>query len=115
MVSCRYCGEELSEDANFCLKCGKRTLMGEEEGIAVPGDALTKVGQDVDEALQVAAKAISEAFTIAADSLREAFDGVKEGFESSRKRRPDTVFCSKCGQENPIDAKFCRNCGNSLE
>jgi len=114
MVSCRYCGEELSEDANFCLKCGRRTLRGEEEGVTVPGDVLTRVGQDVDEALQVAAKAVSEAFTIAADSLREAFEGVKEGFESSRKRRPDTVFCSECGQENPVDAKFCRNCGNSL-
>ena len=25
------------------------------------------------------------------------------------------MFCSKCGEENPDGAKFCRNCGTELK
>ena len=28
--------------------------------------------------------------------------------------RPNTVYCSKCGQANLVDAKFCHRCGSSM-
>ena len=25
------------------------------------------------------------------------------------------VYCSKCGEKNPNDARYCKNCGNSIK
>src|SRR3954453_19970100 len=30
------------------------------------------------------------------------------------RRRTSLVFCTRCGQQNPPDARFCARCGNEL-
>jgi predicted amidophosphoribosyltransferase len=119
MVNCRYCDEEISNDAFFCPKCGMRTKKGETDKVPIPGDSLTKLRQDLDEALIVASDALSEAFTIAADSIREAFKGVSEGIESKGALKKESsgkkVYCPHCGKENPKDAKYCKNCGKNIK
>jgi rRNA maturation endonuclease Nob1 len=119
MVKCRYCDEEISDDAFFCPKCGMRTKEGEKDNIPIPGDSLKKLRQDLDEPLIVASDALSEAFTIASDSIREAFKGVNKGIESKGEFRKEssskTIYCQHCGKENPRDAKYCKNCGKNLK
>jgi predicted amidophosphoribosyltransferase len=107
LVYCSRCGEELSEDAFFCSKCGDRTKKGEKEGIHIHvsdelKDGLTKAGKEIENALSLAAREIEEAFRTAVESIRES-------------RKKEMLKCPNCGEDNPKNASFCHNCGNKLD
>jgi rRNA maturation endonuclease Nob1 len=117
MVNCRGCGKELAEDANFCPSCGLRTVMGEETGVKTPRDR-PKWEEDVEDALQTAAKTMEEALRVALESLREVADQVGVEFEKVRERhipkKLDPVFCPSCGAKNPGDSLYCTSCGKQI-
>ena len=91
---CSKCGENVPENANFCLKCGIRTSKGVESGVPVPWSW----EQEIEKTLSTAGKEIEKAFITAKESIRKTI-----------KREPNT--CSNCGEKNLYDAKFCNKCG----
>lgn len=105
MVFCTNCGEELPENAYFCIKCGVRTKRGKEENVRLPRedwrDAFAQVGKELD-----------EAFTTAAKEIEKAFQTAREEFRKATSR--ETVVCKHCGEKNSADARFCTGCGKEL-
>ena len=98
MLFCTKCGEELPEDAFFCLKCGVRTSKGIEAGVPRPWNW----EQEVEKALTTVHK-----------EMQKAFETVKENIQKSTKRKP--VICSHCGEENLWGAMFCYKCGVEIK
>ena len=106
MVFCSKCGEKLSDDANFCIKCGIRTMHGAKANVPFPAeewrDALVKVGQEIE-----------GAFSTAAQEVQKAFKTVKENMtESSGKK---SVVCKSCGQKTATENTYCTKCGRKLQ
>ena len=103
---CSKCGEELTENALFCPKCGVRTSKGVEEGISTPRDelreGLSNIGQEIEKAFSIAAREIDESFKTARESIHKS---------TQRKTR----VCPHCGDKNPEYATFCYHCGERLD
>lgn len=97
LVFCTHCGEELPENAYFCLKCGFRTGKGEEAGVPYP----VSWEKEVEKALSTATK-----------ELEKAFETVKASVQKSVKREP--IICQQCGEKNLPSSKFCYKCGKEL-
>jgi len=97
MVFCAQCGEELPENAYFCLKCGVRTSKGENEGVSYPWNW----GKEAQKALSTAAEEIEKAFITVRDSVQKTI--IKE-----------KIICTNCGEKNLHDNKFCYKCGKKL-
>jgi ribosomal protein L40E len=106
MVFCLNCGEKLSDDANFCTKCGVRTKHGVEAGVSAPTEdlreAFSKMGVELEKAFQTAAK-----------EIQKAIKNVKEDVRDSRSRQP--VTCNSCGEKSPAGAVYCTKCGEKVE
>jgi ribosomal protein L40E len=104
---CSRCGSSLPESANFCPKCGWRTELGAQAGVAEPWESMKQAfataGREMEQAFRVAGKKMEEAFARAEKELREAFGSAER-----------TVACPKCGEKNPLHARFCGSCGNRL-
>ena len=117
MVTCRGCGDELSEQANFCPKCGLRTERGEDEGVKTPLSARPNWERDVETALTNASKLMEEAFQAAKKGLQQAADEVGFELEKARDRKtakPAPLYCPKCGSRNPSDSQYCTSCGKEM-
>jgi ribosomal protein L32 len=106
MVFCTQCGEELSENANFCPKCGTRTGKGKVANVPLPredwGGAFAQVGEELNKAFSVASKEIEKAFTIAKEEIRKA---------TTR----ELIVCPSCGEKNTANALFCNKCGKKIQ
>jgi len=105
MVFCSNCGEKLSDDANFCTKCGVRTKHGVEAGVPVPAEdlreAFSKMGVELEKAFQTAGR-----------EIQKAFKNVRENFREPRSGQ--TVACKSCGEKSPAGAVYCTKCGEKL-
>lgn len=105
MVYCSNCGKELTENTNFCPKCGITTRKGGTVEVAGPWkdlrEAVAEIGEEMEKAFSIAKKEMETAFKKARDGIREA---------TSQK----TVVCSQCGETNRTNANFCYTCGNKL-
>ena len=105
MAFCSRCGKELPEEANFCLKCGVKTVKGDTTGAQDPWEdlkvGLSRIGEEIDKAFTVAGREMEKAFKMARDEIREATS-------------PETITCSHCGRRNIADSHFCYNCGRKL-
>ena len=97
MVFYPNCGEELPENAYFCLKCGVRTSKGIEAGVSYPWNW---------------EKEVEKALSTAAQEMEKAFNAVRESIYKSTKREP--VICPNCGEKNQVGSKFCYKCGKEL-
>jgi len=105
MGFCSKCGKPLAEDAYFCPKCGARTALGVEAGVVAPSDelreAFNKMGQEME-----------KAFTFAAKEIEKAFETARKNIQESTGRAP--IICSRCGEKNRFDSRFCYKCGKEL-
>ena len=86
MVKCRGCGDEISDEAYFCPRCGLRTEAGEEAGVKTPPYTRPGWERDVEAALGNAAKLLDEAFEAAKKGLRRVADEIEGGVEKARER-----------------------------
>ena len=106
MVFCSNCGQKLSDDANFCTKCGFRTKHGVEAGVFVPTEdlreAFSKMGVELEKAFQTAAK-----------EIQKAVKNVRIDFRDSGRGQP--VTCESCGEKSLAGAVYCTKCGEKLE
>jgi predicted amidophosphoribosyltransferase len=105
-VFCSKCGEKVGETANFCPKCGARTIKATEAGVVTPKEelkeAFSKMGEEIEKAFSIAAKEIKEAFKTAREEIREAIS-------------PEPIACSYCREKNMAGSQFCYKCGKKLE
>ena len=97
MVFCRQCGEELPENAYFCLKCGTRTIKGIEAEVSYPWNW---------------EKEAEKTLSTAAQEIEKAFNTVRDNIHKTIKKEPTT--CPNCGEKNQSDSKFCSKCGKEL-
>ena len=117
MVKCRGCGDEVSDKAYFCPKCGLRTEAGEEAGVKTPTYTRPGWERDVETALSNAAKLLDEAFETAKKGLRRVADEIEGEVEKARNRDVRVsapVYCPQCGCKNPSDSKYCTACGKEI-
>ena len=97
MKYCYNCGEELSDNANYCHKCGVITDIGKEKGLKRNFDSeieksLHLASMNIEEGLSKVSEIIKEAseeldpkFEIARDGLHSILEEIKE--ELSKKKR----------------------------
>lgn len=132
MVYCSNCGREVGEEANFCPKCGARTPKGFEIGVEPHWK------EEVDKALQVAAKNIEEGIKKAREYVKEAVRDLSPELEQAREKLREVaedvgeelrsagkeirrrtsiapVYCPECGEKNTGYAKFCTKCGQKIK
>jgi ribosomal protein L40E len=103
MVFCSKCGVSLTENANFCPKCGVRTKKGKEAKVSPPWeDVFSEVGVEIETALSTASREIEKAF-------KEATGGIRKAIAK------ESTVCSNCSEKNPTDARFCHKCGTNLK
>jgi len=117
MVKCRGCGDEISEKAYFCPRCGLRTEAGEEAGVKTPISTLPGWERDVETALSNATKLLEDAFEAAKKGLQRAADEIEGEVKKARDvgvKKSAPVFCPKCGSKNPRDSQYCTACGKEI-
>ncbi|HKM59484.1 MAG TPA: zinc-ribbon domain-containing protein [Candidatus Bathyarchaeia archaeon] len=103
MAYCTHCGEKMAEDANFCPKCGTKTLKGKAAHAVYPTDQLT-------DAFYTVGSELERAFNLAARETHAALKKAREDLRQKPAPQP-TVACPKCNTKNPSGAIFCNNCG----
>lgn len=104
---CSNCGEELPENAYFCLKCGARTRKGAEAGISPLWKEhfkkeISKIEEEVEKTISIASKETEKALKAMRDEIRE-----------TTLRKP--LVCSHCGERNFANARFCHKYGKKLK
>jgi ribosomal protein L40E len=117
MVICRSCENELSEDANFCPKCGLRTEKGENDNVRTPIDRRAELEKEIELAIQNATKLLEEAVETAKKGLKQISEELKtelEKVKETRTKKNNTIYCPKCGAKLPIDSEYCTKCGTKI-
>ena len=106
MTYCSNCGEKISENDNFCSKCGVKTARGIEINAPTPSDemrqAFAKMSAEIEKAFSFAAKEIQTAFKTAGNNIQKSM-------------RKVPVVCASCGEENSSESVFCFKCGTKLQ
>jgi len=102
---CSHCGEKLTEDANFCSRCGTRTRKGLEAGVTIPAEefrqAFTKLSDELEKAFSKVAEEVKQTFSTARENIRET-TGAQE------------IVCAHCGTKNSPSSSYCYSCGKKL-
>ena len=106
MEYCSNCGEKLPKDANFCPRCGTKTMKGVETNAPTPSDEMRQ-------AFAKMSTEVEKAFTIAAKEIQSAFQTARANIQQSLQKEP--VTCPNCGEKNTGDSLFCYKCGKKLE
>jgi rRNA maturation endonuclease Nob1 len=117
MVKCRGCGDEVSEKAYFCPRCGLRTEAGEEAGVKTPMSTRPGWERDVETALSNATKLMEDAFEAAKKGLQRVADEIEAEVEKARDwdaKKLAPIYCPKCGSKNPSDSQYCTDCGKEI-
>ncbi len=114
MVYCSNCGAQVADDANFCPKCGTKTLAGKTAKVSYPSDELQDAFYHVGTELE-------KAFTIAAHETHAAFKKVSDNMQqknttqsTSQTPKEATITCPHCGAKNVSGAIFCNSCGKRI-
>ena len=98
MAFCSHCGEELPENAYFCLKCGVISSKGVKAGVSYPWNW----EKEVEKTLSTVTKEVGK-----------AFDTVRENIRKTTSKEPTT--CPICSEKNVYGSKFCYKCGKVLD
>jgi len=106
LVYCTNCGEKIADEANFCPRCGTKTLKGRAANVAYPSDELReafyRVGTELDRAFKLAAHETQAA-------IQRATGGAQQ-----KANQQGPVACPKCGVKNAYGSVFCCNCGSRM-
>ena len=62
----------------------------------------------------VAKDTVNYMFDGTKDSAKDFAGAVREGITGGNEKMEPMVRCHKCNSENPLNAKFCNNCGAAL-
>ena len=75
MVYCSNCGAQIPDEANFCPKCGTKTIAGKAAKVSYPSDELSdvlyQVGVEIEKELSIAAHETQAAFKKVKDNSQE--------------------------------------------
>ncbi|MFC1804122.1 zinc-ribbon domain-containing protein [Thermoproteota archaeon] len=117
MSICRSCEKELTEDANFCPKCGLRTEKGEKENVRTPEDRRPEWEKDLDLAIKNANKLLEDAVETAKKGLKQVSEEVRTELDRAkeiRTKKKSLLYCPKCVSKNPSDSDYCIKCGAKI-
>lgn len=106
MAYCSNCGEKLPKDADFCPRCGTKTMK-------TPGVNASATSEELRIAFAKMSAELEKAFTIASKEIQAAFQTAKENVQQSMQKEP--VVCGNCGEKNPGGSLYCSKCGQKLE
>ena len=106
MAYCSNCGEKLPKDADFCPRCGAKTMR-------TPGATASTTSEEMRQAFEKMSVELEKAFTLAAKEIQTAFQAARENMQKSTKKEP--IVCGNCGEKNPGDSVYCFKCGKKLE
>jgi ribosomal protein L40E len=106
MAICPNCGEKIADDANFCPKCGVKTVKGRSANAVYPSD-------EIRDAFYSVGIELEKAFNIAARETHSAIQKAKENWQQ-KPVQPETVVCTQCNAKNPSGAVFCNTCGTRI-
>ncbi len=106
MTYCYNCGEKLPKDADFCPRCGTKTMR-------TSGASASPMSEEMRQAFEKMSVELEKAFTLAAKEIQTAFQSARENMQKSAQKEP--IVCNHCGQKNPGDSIYCYNCGKKLE
>jgi len=107
MVNCPNCGEKIADDANFCPKCGTKSLKCRSANVVYPSDELRDAFYSVGIELE-------KAFSIAARETHSAIQKAKENWQQKPVQQSETVACTQCSTKNPSGSVFCNKCGAKI-
>jgi len=79
MLYCLKCGEELSENDNFCHKCGVITNIGYERGFR------KYLGSEIENTLHLASLKIEEGLEKVSEIIKEASEELDPKFEEAKE------------------------------
>jgi uncharacterized membrane protein YvbJ len=109
MVYCLKCGTQITDDANFCPKCGTKTPQGKAAKSEYPSDELRdafyQVGQELEKAFIIVAKETHAAFKKVSENMQQ---------KTQSNQSEQSVICANCGAKNISSAIFCNSCGKRL-
>ena len=106
MAYCPNCGEEISNDALYCPRCGIKTIQSLEANAVSSTDELK-------DAFVKMSKELERVFSVAAKEINAAFQKASENIQKSVKK--EKITCKNCGVSNPSNSIFCFSCGKKLE
>ncbi len=107
---CSHCGEGVSDNTNFCPRCGMRTVKGVEAKVPIPRQRNWE--EDLESATKKIGEGMEKAFTIAGQELEQAVRRIKE--EVQKTTTKELVNCTNCGEQNQKRTNFCFKCGTEL-
>ena len=107
---CSNCRQEVSEDVNFCPRCGVKTIKGIEENVSVPRQRNWE--EELESAVEKIGEEMEKAFSIAGRELEQAFRRTKEKMRKTTEK--ESVVCINCGEQNRKDTNFCYKCGTKV-
>jgi len=76
---CINCGEELSENTNYCHKCGIITEVGKEKGF------IRNFNSEIEKSLHLASINIEEGLSKVSEIIKEASEELDPKFEEARE------------------------------
>lgn len=106
MAYCSNCGEKLPKDADFCPRCGTKTMR-------TPGVSASATSDELRQAFEKMSVELEKAFTLAAKEIQTAFQTARENMQKSMQKEP--IVCGNCGEKNTGGSVYCFKCGKKLE
>jgi len=103
---CSNCGEKLPKDADFCPRCGTKTMR-------TPGATASATSDDMRQAFAKMSVELEKAFAIASKEIQAAFQTARENVQRSMQKEP--VVCGNCSEKNPGGSVYCYKCGQKIE
>jgi ribosomal protein L40E len=117
MSTCRSCGNELTEEDNFCSRCGLRTEKGELDNVKTPVDRRPHWERDMEIAIKNATTLLEDAVESAKKGLKQVAEEVQTEIDKAKEvktRKKTPLYCPKCGAKNPSDSVYCTKCGAKI-
>ena len=108
--TCSSCGARLPESAQMCDLCG-RPVDPDDTDPDTPPNTPT----DTPASARTGAASRSEEETPAVEGPRASSNGSNGAQTSASARESDGPYCHACGWQNPVDARFCTQCGTKLQ
>ena len=105
---CTNCGNAILDDANFCPKCGVRTVKGVNQKVPLPKEGNWE--ERLEATVETIGEEMEKAFSTARRELEKAYSRTKE----SMRRPSDAVICPNCDEKNQSETKYCYKCGTKL-
>jgi len=106
MPYCSKRGQEIPIEANFCPRCGTKTIRNGETNIPSKSD-------DIREVFNRIRQEFTKPWLLQPKRCKLLSTQQTENVQQSLRK--ELVACSGCGEKNANDPIFCRKCGQKMQ